>query len=100
MLENIGKISEIIKEAPKQPGVYIFFGSSKKVLYVGKAIKLRERLKFYIDKNVLFKYPKTLKMVDSAVDLTYFTVDTEVEALVLEANLIRKYKPKYNIDLR
>lgn len=100
MLENISKIKEIINNAPKDPGVYSFLDANQKVLYVGKASKLKERLKFYIDKSVLNKYPKTLKMVSQAFNLKYFTVDTEVEALVLEAALIKKYKPKYNIDLK
>ena len=98
---NISKIIiSKVNRAPQKPGVYIFFNKKREVIYVGKAIKLKSRLKSYIDKNILSIQPKTRKMVSIATNIRYFLVNTELEALVLESNLIKKYRPKYNINLK
>lgn len=89
-----------IKSTPKTPGVYIFKDSNEDVIYVGKAISLNARLRSYIDKGVLSKMQKTRKLVSESVSVDTFNTDTELEALVLESNLIKKYSPKYNISLK
>lgn len=81
---------------PLVPGVYTFW-SENTPIYIGKAINLKSRLKSYFTNNLL---PKTEKMVKSADKMTFIKVLSDLEALLLEAELIRKYKPKYNILLK
>lgn len=100
LLENLKKLKTQILKAPQTPGVYAFYNEKEKVIYVGKAIKLRSRLRSYVDLQVLDKYPKTKKMVSEAVKVSFFEVGTEVEALVLEANLIKEYLPEFNRNLK
>ncbi|NMC36646.1 GIY-YIG nuclease family protein [Candidatus Beckwithbacteria bacterium] len=84
-----------IKKAPKKPGVYIFRDSQKQVLYVGKAIILKNRLKYYtLPKSKLF--PKTALFLTKAASVNWIVVRSEIEAILLEMNLIRTLKPKYN----
>ena len=83
---------------PQTPGVYIMRNDRGKVIYVGKAKKLRNRVYQYFAKN---DHPrKVANMVANARDFEVILTDTELEALVLENNLIKKYKPKYNILLK
>jgi excinuclease ABC subunit C len=93
-------ITKKIQSAPNTPGVYVFKNANERVIYVGKAIKLKTRLRSYKDTTVLRQYPKTRRLMENATFLDYFTTDTELEALVLESNLIKKYKPKYNVSLK
>jgi excinuclease ABC subunit C len=81
---------------PVSPGVYIFYAKNTPI-YIGKAINLKNRLNSYLSKNLL---PKTKKMVASANYVEYILVNSEIESLLLEAELIKKYKPKYNIVLK
>ncbi|RJR28226.1 hypothetical protein C4564_06005 [Candidatus Microgenomates bacterium] len=83
--------------APISPGVYLFKNAQGTVLYVGKAKNLRNRLKSYYQSNLL---PKTKNMIHNAANINYIEVSSEFEALLLEAKLVRKYQPKYNIELR
>lgn len=84
---------------PKTPGVYFFKGATGHILYVGKAIRLRNRLASYFRaENTLT--PKTRLMVASAATIDYLQTETEKEALLLEASLIKKHRPRYNIVLR
>jgi excinuclease ABC subunit C len=89
------QFQEKIKTAPLLPGCYIYLNNKGKVLYVGKAKRLRNRVKSYFS-----NYPrleiKIQNMIEQACDIQYYTVDSEVEALILEVNLIKKYNPKYN----
>lgn len=100
LLEKIAILKKQIIRIPQTPGVYSFYNSDNRVIYVGKAKKLKTRLKSYIDLQVLDKYPKTKKMVLEAVKIKFYEVSTEVEALVLEANLIKEYQPTYNRNLK
>jgi len=88
--------SEIVK-APQLPGVYRFVGENDEILYIGKAKNLRSRLQSYFSKAVT---GKTSSMVRDALGVEITPVDSEFEALLLEAKLIRKYKPSYNIELK
>ncbi len=95
MLEDLKK--QILK-SPKNAGVYQFLGEDDKVLYVGKAKNLRNRLKSYLDNNR--HNSRIRKMVSLAVKIETTITHTEDEALLLECNLIKKLMPRYNILLR
>lgn len=85
-----------IKIAPQLPGVYIFKNETGEVLYIGKAINLRKRLLYYTKKEDQL-YEKTAIFLRQSSRLDYIKVESDVEALLLEMNLIRTLKPKYNI---
>lgn len=88
-----------VKEAPLLPGCYIYVNEEGEYLYIGKAKVLRNRIRSYFN-NYYRLEPRISQMIDQAVDINYITVDSEAEALILESNLIKKYKPRYNIRLR
>jgi len=88
-------LKSIIKQAPSQPGVYQFFDAKKKLLYIGKAKNLIKRLSDYMLSNLPLDKQE---MIKKAVDVKWFTTETEKQALFLEAELIEKYKPTYNIQ--
>ncbi len=91
-------IQEELKKMPDSPGVYQMKDSFGGIIYVGKAKNLKKRVKQYFQsKN---HTPKIQAMVRNIVEFEYIIVDNEVEALILEANLIKKYRPKYNTLLR
>lgn len=86
---------------PLHPGVYLFKNAEDEVLYVGKAIRLKDRVRSYFSKNIgLERGSGFIQMVQEAVTLDYELAGSEMEALLLEARLIRQFKPKYNIKLR
>jgi excinuclease ABC subunit C len=86
-------------QLPLQPGVYLFKDAAGTTLYVGKARSLRSRVKSYFLEN-RWADAKTGSLVREIADLEYIVVDNEAEALALENNLIKQYKPKFNILLR
>lgn len=88
-----------IKKLPEQPGVYLMHDKDDKVIYVGKAKILKNRVRQYFRKNSNHT-PKVLAMVKHVAYFEYIMTDSEREALVLECNLIKKYRPKYNILLK
>lgn len=92
-------IEEELKKLPDNPGVYIMKDKNEEIIYVGKAISLKKRVRQYFQsgKN---NPPKVNAMIRNISEFEYIIVDNEVEALILEANLIKKHKPKYNILLR
>ena len=83
--------------APKLSGVYLWKDENQTVIYVGKAKNLKNRLSSYFSGN---KDIKTRTLISKAVSIEYITTDNEYEALILENNLIKKYSPRYNIDLK
>jgi len=91
-------IEEQLKQIPDKPGVYLMKDDSGEVIYVGKARSLKKRVRSYFRKGN-HSY-KTSIMVDSITDFDYIVTDTEMESYILEANLIKKYHPKYNIRLK
>lgn len=93
------QIREKLKELPDLPGVYIMRDKDDEIIYVGKAISLRKRVRQYFDNNKN-KGAKVLAMVSHIDHFEYIIVENEVEALVLESNLIKQNRPKYNIVLR
>lgn len=92
---NIALVSEV-KDLPDKPGVYLFKNAGGTVLYVGKAKSLKKRVRSYFTKNP--SLPKVKLLVAQAERVDYHVTATEVEALVFEANLIKRYRPKYNIS--
>lgn len=88
-----------LSKAPLMPGVYIFKGIKERVLYVGKARNLRNRLRSYFQDSASLD-PRKGAMVKMVKDFSFIATDNELEALILEANLIKQYKPKFNIILR
>ncbi len=85
------------KKLPDAPGVYFFLDKKKKPIYIGKATSLRDRVKSYFGKDLIeTRGPIILDMVFKAEDLKWQETDSVLEALILEANLIKKYQPKYN----
>ncbi len=93
------QIEEELKKLPKTPGVYIMQDVKGGVLYVGKAVNLRNRVRSYFRDSVK-RTPKIQKMVSLIDHFDYILTDTELEALVLENNLIKEYSPKYNTLLK
>lgn len=83
---------------PQKPGVYIFLDNNEKVLYVGKAINLRSRVSSYFSQNAKL-FERTSKLVDKIEKIKTVIVESELEALLLEAFYIKKYNPYYNIRL-
>ena len=90
------QLNDKIKNLPKTSGVYHFVDDAGKVLYVGKAKNLKNRLRQYFLKE-LGRGPAIVQMVASASDIKYIETESEIEAVILEAELINKLKPKYNI---
>ncbi len=93
------ELKKKISRIPLQPGVYQYFDKDGKIIYVGKAKSLRKRVQSYFTKDSS-NYGKTKLLVSRIVDVKYIVVETEYDALLLENNLIKKYQPKYNIQLR
>ena len=88
-----------VKSAPSDPGVYQFFNSEKKIIYIGKAKNIRNRVRTYFQSSKN-QSSKTITMVKRIEEIEWIIVRNEVEALMTEANLIKRYQPRYNIDLR
>ncbi|KGG80684.1 excinuclease ABC subunit C [Caloranaerobacter azorensis H53214] len=92
-------IDEELKKLPDKPGVYLMKGENGQIIYVGKAVNLKKRVRQYFQASSS-KVPKVKAMVKSIAEFEYIITDNEIEALILECNLIKKHKPKYNILLR
>jgi len=88
-----------LSDLPTNPGVYFHKDKNGKIIYVGKAAVLRNRVRQYFQESRT-RDAKTEALVKDIVDIDWIEVETEVDALFLEAELIKRYKPKYNIDLR
>jgi excinuclease ABC subunit C len=97
MIEHI--LQPRLKTIPTTPGVYVYKGAQDEVLYVGKAKNLRNRVKSYFV-NYRELTARIQIMIDNSIDLEIHSVESEIEALLLEASLIKKYKPKYNVLLK
>jgi len=93
------ELKDKIKNLPSNPGVYIYKNKNGKVIYVGKASNIRNRVRSYFQSNKHFD-AKTTALVRNIHDLEYIITDTEAEALILEDTLIKRHKPRYNIMLR
>jgi excinuclease ABC subunit C len=97
--QNIRKIKTIIRTLPDKPGVYQFLDEKDKVIYIGKAKSLKKRVSSYFSKDT-GQSGKTTVMVKKIAGIQHVVVDTELDALLLENNRIKKYQPRYNVNLK
>ncbi|MEW5994481.1 MAG: excinuclease ABC subunit UvrC, partial [Candidatus Zixiibacteriota bacterium] len=88
-----------LKNLPTSPGVYLFKDASGKIVYIGKARNLRNRVRSYFQSRGEYD-PRTNRMLAQVADLDLMATTNDVEALILEANLVREHKPRYNILLK
>ena len=97
------QISETLQQKldtlPASPGVYIMRNAKEQIIYVGKAVKLSNRVRSYFHASAQ-EDPKTRRLVAMIADIEWILTETEVEALILEANLIKKHRPRYNVRLK
>ena len=95
---NLNKVKDFKNHSlPDEPGVYLFYNTKKEVLYIGKATSLKSRVRSYFGSGLLkSRGPLLVKMLDEATDIKWIETDSALEALILEANLIKKYQPLYN----
>ncbi len=95
----MSKLEDKLKNLPTEPGVYFYKDAAGKIIYIGKAAVLKNRVSSYFQKSGSHD-PKTQLLVADIRDLDWITVASEVEALFLESEFIKRYKPKYNIELK
>lgn len=91
------KLKNIISILPDSPGVYKYYSVEGELIYIGKAKSLKKRVSSYFNKNQ-YENKKTAVLVSRIADIQYTVVDTEFDALLLENNLIKEFKPRFNID--
>ena len=93
------QIKNKVKIIPKDPGVYFFKNNKKDIIYIGKAKNIRNRVRSYFQNNK-YQSPKNISMIKRINDIEWIVVRNEVEALLTEANLIKKHQPFYNVNLK
>ncbi len=98
-MEVSSHLQAILDTAPTKPGCYLMKDTAGKVIYVGKAINLRNRLRSYFHTSTQ-ENPRTRHMVRNITDIEWIVVGSELEALILEMNLIKKHRPHYNVRLK
>jgi excinuclease ABC subunit C len=98
MAESNDELKKTISSLPEEPGIYQYFDKSEQIIYVGKAKNIKKRVSSYFNKNQ--ENNKTRLLVKSIVRIKYIVVNSELDALLLENNLIKTYQPKYNIQLK
>lgn len=96
--ERLARLKAIVQSLPESPGCYQYFDKDREIIYVGKAKNLKRRVSSYFMKNVDRR--KTEILVSKIEDINYVVVPTDMDALLLENNLIKKFKPRYNILLK
>ena len=92
-------IQEQLKLLPEEPGVYLMKNKNDKIIYVGKAVSLKNRVRQYFQSSKNHS-SKVKSMVSNIASFEYIITDSELEALVLECNLIKEHRPKYNTMLK
>jgi excinuclease ABC subunit C len=92
-------LENTLAQLPDSPGVYLMYGEHERILYIGKAVSLRSRVRSYFQDSAAHAY-RTTKMVERVVDVRWIVVNNEIEALILEANLIKRHQPPFNVRLR
>lgn len=97
-MENRARLVEQLKSVPAEPGVYIYKDANEKVIYVGKAKSLKNRMRSYFQSGD--HTPKTRALVERIADFEFYVTTSELEALVLECNLIKKFRPAFNVSYR
>jgi len=96
---NIDQFKKVVRLFPDKPGIYQFFDKKQKIIYIGKAKNLKKRVSsyFYKERSISGKVKILVKKIR---DIKFIVVDTEIDALLLENNLIKKYQPRYNVLLK
>ncbi len=92
-------LKDKLQTLPTKPGVYLMKDEQGEVIYVGKAVNLRNRVRSYFHASAQHS-PKLRRMVDHIADFDFIVTDSEIEALILECNLIKEHRPKYNVRLK
>ncbi len=92
-------LRDLLEALPERPGCYLFRDAQGEVIYVGKAVNLRNRVRSYFHASAQ-QHPKTRRLVQRIADLEWIVVGSELEALILEMHLIKKYRPRYNVRLK
>lgn len=95
----MSSLKSIIAHIPHSPGIYRFLNKAGEVLYVGKAVDLKKRVSSYFRKQKNASV-RLQKLIEHTADIEYTVVDSELEALILETNLIKSLRPKYNILMK
>jgi excinuclease ABC subunit C len=98
-METPDHIQDILNSVPDQPGCYLMKNKDGKVIYIGKAINLRSRVRSYFHASAQ-KNPRTSQLVSRINDIEWIIVASELEALILEMNLIKEYQPRFNVQLK
>ncbi len=98
-MDRLAQIAEKVSSFPECPGVYLIKDAVERIIYVGKARSLRQRVRAYLAENGVMP-PNVRALQKQMNDIDYIVTDSEVEALILECNLIKEYRPRYNIDLK
>ncbi|KAA6314706.1 UvrABC system protein C, partial [termite gut metagenome] len=91
-------LKEIVANLPEKPGIYQYLNTENSIIYVGKAKNLKRRVYSYFSKE--HENGKTRVLVSKIADIQYIVVNTEEDALLLENNLIKKHRPRYNVLLK
>jgi excinuclease ABC subunit C len=99
LIKTPEKLQLMLKTLPDKPGVYQFFDEKENIIYIGKAISLKKRVASYFNRDTS-QSGKVMVMVKRIHDIRHIIVDTEIDALLLENNLIKKYQPRYNVMLK
>ncbi len=99
LLNNTDKLQLILKSLPHKPGVYQYFDEEGNIIYIGKAINLKKRVSSYFNRDTS-QSGKVMVMVRRINEIRHIVVETEIDALLLENNLIKKYQPRYNVMLK
>jgi excinuclease ABC subunit C len=92
-------LERTLSQLPDAPGVYLMLGESERILYIGKAVSLRNRVRSYFQDSAAHAH-RTSRMVERVCDVRWIVVNNEIEALILEANLIKRHQPPFNVRLR
>lgn len=95
---NIEHLKSLVAVLPDKPGIYQYFDNTGTIIYIGKAKNLKKRVSSYFAKN--HEHRKTALLVRNIADIRHMVVESEQDALLLENNLIKKYQPRYNIQLK
>ncbi len=93
------EINKILKNIPDKPGIYQFYNKKNDIIYIGKAKNLRKRVNSYFQRTH-YENNKLKTLVNQTVNIDYIIVETESDALLLENSLVKKYQPKYNVQLK
>ncbi len=99
MVEFSERIQNQVESLPHKPGVYLMRDVNEDVIYIGKTIDLRDRVRSYLHTSAQ-EHPKTRALVGEIDNLEFIVTDSELEALILEANLIKKHRPRYNVRFK